>query len=194
MDGLSHNLSVMVEVGISNPLLFLEDCAVDDRLVFYFNEVIIEVDETNPVCRWDKIQIVGDSNVGKTYINFSIVVNRSNEDYYNDELNSSLSNIFDNLFVICKPNSEHGALPFVKNRKVDSTTIHDLNSIDTDSNKCTVSGRMLFKFGCDDDNNDVIVSDIKVCDLKSIWKILYKLKPLLFKDTPNLHPDKVKYI
>lgn len=205
MDGSFRNSTIMEEVDIKPTSFFLEDCAVDDRLVFYFNEVIIEVDETNPVCRWDKIQIVGDSNVGKTYINFSIVVNSSNEDYYNDELNSSLSNIFDNLFVICKPNSEHGALPFVKNRKVDSTTIHDLNSrdaimkpykiiIDTDSNKCTVSGRMLFKFGCDDDNNDVIVSDIKVCDLKSIWKILYKLKPLLFKDTPNLHPDKVKYI
>lgn len=182
----------------------MEDCVVDDRLTFIFDELIVEVDETNPICRWDKIQIVGNSNVGKTYINFFLTVNRSNEDYYKDELNSALSNIFNNLFVMCKPNSENGALPFVKNRKVDSKTIHGLKSrdaimkpykaiIDTDFNKLTISGRMLFKFGYDEDNNDVIVSDIKVCDLKSIWENLYKLKPLLFQDTPNLHPDKVKY-
>ena len=177
---------------------------MEDRLIFSFDELIVEVNETDRVCKWDKIQVVGYSNVGKTYINFFLTDNYLDE-YYRDEFKKVLGSIFNNLFVLCKPNSESGALPFVKNRKVDSETMHDLKSrdaimkpykiiIDTDFDKLTLSGRMLFKFGYDESYNGTIVSEIKVHILKELWKNLYGLKPLLFKDTPNLHPDKVKYV
>ena len=174
---------------------------MEDRLIFSFDKLIVEVNEMDPVCKWDKIQITGYSNVGKTYINFFLSDGYLDE-HYRDGFKKVLGSIFNNLFVICKPNSEDGALPFVKNRKVDSETIQYPKSrdvimkpykiiIDTDCNKLTVSGRMFFKFGHDEDDNDVIVSDIKVHILKELWKNLYGLKPLLFKDTPSLHPDKV---
>lgn len=177
---------------------------MEDRLIFTFDELMVEVNETDRVCKWDKIQVVGYSNVGKTCIDFFLSDGYLDE-HYKEDFKATLGSIFDNLFVLCKPNSESGALPFVKNRKVDDETIQNLKSrdiimkpykiiIDTDFNKFTVSGRMLFKFGYDEDNNDVIVSEIKVHILKELWKNLYGLKPLLFKDTPNLHPDKVKYV
>lgn len=179
---------------------------MEDRLIFSFDKLIIEVNELDPVCKWDKIQIVGYSNVGKTCINFFLSDMYLNE-HHRDEFKKVLESIFNNLFVICKPNSEHGALPFVKNRKIDiKNIVHDLNfkdaimrpykiAIDADDyDKTTISGKMFFKFGYDDENDDTIVSDIKVYDLKPLWKNLYGLKPLLFKDTPNLHPDKVKYV